>query len=96
MREYELMLIVSPQIADDETESVSERVSQWITDGGGEITSTEGLGRRLLAYKIEDHREGNYQLVYFQATPEVLPALERSMKLDDTIIRYQIIGDARQ
>ena len=97
MREYELMFIVSPQVAsDDETESVSERVSRWIADGSGEVTNTEALGRRLLAYKIEDHREGDYQVIYFQATPSVLPPLERSIKLDDSIIRYQIIGDARR
>ena len=95
MREYELMLIVRPQIASEETLSIGERVSQWITDGGGEVTNTESLGRRLLAYKIEDHREGDYHLIYFQAMPSALPPLERRMKLDDNVIRYQIIGDAR-
>ncbi len=95
MREYELMLIVNPHNADDEAESVSERVGQWIADGGGEVTSAEGLGRRLLAYKIEGHREGNFRVIYFQSEPAALPALERSMKLDDSILRYQVIGDAR-
>ena len=96
MREYELMLIARPQTASDEAQTVSERVGEWIADGGGEVTSTEGLGRRLLAYKIEDHREGDYHLIYFQAMPSVLPPLERRIKLDDSIIRYQIIGDARR
>jgi small subunit ribosomal protein S6 len=90
------MLILRPQIASDETQSIGERVSQWIADDGGEVTSMEVLGRRLLAYKIEDHREGDYHLIYFQAMASVLPPLERRMKLDDSIIRYQIIGDARR
>lgn len=96
MREYELMFILRPETTSDDTQSVSERVSQWIADGGGEVTSAEELGRRLMAYKIEDHREGDYRLIYFQATPSVLPPLERRMKLDESILRYQIIGDARQ
>ncbi len=96
MREYELMLIVSPQAVDDDPDGVSERVSKWITDNGGEVTSVEHVGRRLLAYEIKRHREGNYLLVYFQAPTSALPPLERSIKLDDSIIRHLLLSEVRR
>lgn len=47
-------------------------------------------GRRQLAYKIGRHENGYYVVARFAADPKTLPEFERSLKLDDGVVRYLI------
>ncbi|MGN7384121.1 30S ribosomal protein S6 [Chlamydia abortus] len=92
MRKYEVMYILRPDI---EQEAVDAAISKFegIINNGGEITKSEVMGKRRLAYEIEKFRDGIYVLVNFNATPEVVAELDRVMKISDEIIRYLIVND---
>jgi len=91
MREYELVVIINPEIPDEENTQVVDRVAQLIAAGGGEITKTDSWGRRRLAYPIDRHREGFYVVQQFRMAPEATAELERSLKLNEDIIRYLLV-----
>ena len=88
MRDYELMFLVSPQIADDEVDGVVERVRQFVTSRGGEITKVNPWGRRNLAYYIEDFKEASYVLTTFTLDPKDTKDLESSLTISEDIIRH--------
>ena len=59
MRDYELVVIVSPEVTEENVGGVNDRIGQWIAGGAGEVTNVNVWGRRRLAYPIRDFREGN-------------------------------------
>ena len=91
MRDYELVLIVHPEVADEDVTGVIERVNGLITGGGGEITKTDPWGRRRLAYPIDGQREGYYVVEQIRMDPSKTTDLERSIRLMENIIRYLLV-----
>lgn len=91
LRDYELVLIVVPQLDDEGLATFTERVSGWITAVNGTVTGTNVWGRRQLAYAIRKHTEGIYVMVNFQLAPGATRELERNLKLDEQIIRHLIV-----
>ncbi len=83
MREYELIMVISPEVDEENATGVVERVSKFITDRGGEITNQDNWGTQRLAYPIQDYREGNYVLAQFNSEPAT------AKELDDTLRAYQ-------
>ncbi|WP_010279175.1 30S ribosomal protein S6 [Paenibacillus senegalensis] len=93
MRKYEVMYILKSELEQDAVQSAIEKF-EGIINNGGEITKSEIMGKRRLAYEIDDYRDGIYVLVNFNATSEVVAELDRVMKISDEIIRYLIVKDA--
>lgn len=99
-RDYEMMTILLPDMADEDTQAALDKVRGYITGVNGEITeaNTESpWGRRRLAYTIRhegvDYRDGYYVLVRFTAQPTAIADIEREMKLDTNVIRYLLVMD---
>jgi small subunit ribosomal protein S6 len=90
MRRYELMLVIRPDVADDKSQAVIDRVTRQITAGGGQIIKVAPWGRRRLAYPIGHHRDGSYQIVLFESPPEVLTELEHSLLITEEVIRHLV------
>ncbi|WP_438433628.1 30S ribosomal protein S6 [Gorillibacterium sp. sgz500922] len=93
MRKYEVMYIVRPDAEEQAFQAAVEKFQTIITNGGGEVTKSEVMGKRRLAYEIKKFRDGFYVLVNFTAEPAVVAELERVMKISDEVIRYLIIND---
>ena len=91
MRDYELVMIVSPEVADEAVPATIEQVQQFITEQGGEVKEVNPWGRRRLAYPIEKHREGSYVVAQLSLDPQRLGALEENLKLSDDVIRYLVV-----
>lgn len=92
MRKYEVMYIVRPDVEEQAFQATVEKF-QTIIANGGEVTKSDVMGKRRLAYEIKKFRDGFYVLVNFNATPAVVAELERVMKISDEVIRYLIIND---
>ncbi|MBI2955662.1 MAG: 30S ribosomal protein S6 [Chloroflexi bacterium] len=95
MRDYELVFIVNPQIVEEDLEGVIKKVSQLISNSGGEVTEVNPWGRRRLAYPINRFREGTYVTTKLRLNPASASELERNLKLTEEVIRYLLvkIGD---
>jgi small subunit ribosomal protein S6 len=95
MRRYELMLVIRPDVADDRSQAVIDRVTRQITTGGGQIVKVAPWGRRRLAYPIDRFREGSYHIVLFAAPGGLLTDLEHSLLITEEVIRHLVTRDER-
>lgn len=91
MHEYELVFLVSPQVADEEVPKVSERVRQFITERGGAVAEVKAWGRRRMAYHIGNFQEANYVQANFTMDPNHAHELEESLQLSEDVIRHLLV-----
>jgi small subunit ribosomal protein S6 len=91
VREYEIVYIFDPVLTEDQVNERLEKFHAHITDAGGEITAVDHWGKRQLAYPINKKTSGYYVVVQFTAEASILPELERTLKLDDDLVRYLIV-----
>lgn len=91
MRNYELVLILSPEVADENVSATVGRVSQFITDRGGSLTKVDEWGRRRLAYPINRFTEGIYVLAQYQMEPKITSELESSLHLNEEVLRHLLV-----
>jgi small subunit ribosomal protein S6 len=90
-RDYELVVILNPEIGDDAVPNSIQRVEQGITSRGGEVMDSNHWGRRRLAYPIKRHMEGNYVVTQVKLDPAQVPDLEASLRISEDVIRHLII-----
>lgn len=91
LRDYELVVIFSPEVADEDVPAALEKMSQLITDRGGTITEVNQWGRRKLAYPIQRFLEGNYVLTQFKIEPKMTAELEASLRLAEDVLRHLLV-----
>ena len=91
LHEYELVVILSPEIQEDRIAGSIERLNQSITSRGGEVADTNHWGRRRLAYTIKRHLEGNYVVSQIRLDPTQVPALESGLRISEEVLRHLII-----
>ncbi|WP_028563586.1 30S ribosomal protein S6 [Paenibacillus pinihumi] len=92
MRKYEVMYIIRPEAEQETVQAIVEKF-EGIINNGGEVTKSDLMGKRRLAYEINKIRDGIYVLVHFNATSEVVAELDRVMKITDEVIRFLIVRD---
>lgn len=87
-RDYELGIIVNPDVGDDQARAIVERVTQTIASGDGQVVRVNAWGRRRLAYPIERHRDGLYFFFDLILNPETTSELERSIRVNEDVLRH--------
>jgi len=92
MRKYEVMYIIRPDVEQENVQAFVDKFNGIISNGG-EVTKTDVIGKRRLAYEINKLRDGYFVLVHFNATTEVVNELDRIMKITDEVIRTLIVRD---
>jgi len=90
-KEYELIYIVVPQTESAALEALNGEVSQQIQSLGGTVDNVRTSEIRQLAYEIKGHTEGFYVVVNFHGEPSGMDELERSLTLNQEIIRHMSI-----
>ena len=92
-RDYELMVILSPEVPDEELPAATERLQKSVTDLAGEIVNADPWGgKRRLAYPINRFREGNYYLMRLKLDSGRTDDLERSLRLNERVIRHLLVS----
>ncbi len=87
-REYEMMFILQPDLAEEETEKIIGQATEWVTSSGGEVVEVEKIGIRKLAYRIDGHKDGFYVLIRLRAEGDTVKQVERRLKVTDPIIKF--------
>ena len=90
MRRYELMLVLRPDLADDKSQALIDRITRQISTTGGQIVKVAPWGRRRLAYPIDRHREGSYHIIHFEAPADQIIELERSLLITEELLRHLV------
>ncbi|HEX75010.1 MAG TPA: 30S ribosomal protein S6 [Dehalococcoidia bacterium] len=88
---YELVFIVSPEVADEEVPNTVSKVSEFINRIGGSVTEVNQWGRRKLAYPIRRFIEGNYVLAQLELKPALTKELEANLRLSEEVLRHLLI-----
>jgi|TARA_B100000315_G_scaffold259270_1_gene314630 small subunit ribosomal protein S6 len=91
LRAYELVLIISPGVNEEEFEATLNNISQFISDNGGAVSHVEQWGRRKLAYAIDRFTEGSYVLTRFEMRPTLSKDLEAKLKISEKVLRHLLI-----
>jgi len=91
MRNYELTLIVSPEISEGAVNDVIGKVTTQIQEEGGIISKEEVLERRKLPSFIQKHPSGYLTLVNFSIQPEQLTGVEKTIKEEKQILRHMLL-----
>jgi len=87
-RVYEVMFIVRPDVAEEDTDKLIAGFSATVTGGGGAIKSVEKMGRRKLAYLVRKFNDGNYVLLTIEANGAVVLELERRLRVTEPVIKF--------
>jgi small subunit ribosomal protein S6 len=91
LRDYELMVVLDPNLDDAAIEALNTRIQGMITQRGGTIENVDNWGRKRLAYPIGRYRDGVYILTRFQIPPNAAAEIERALKLTESVIRHLLV-----
>jgi small subunit ribosomal protein S6 len=91
LREYETTIIVQPEISDEGTAAIFERLEGILADSGSIRLQNESLGKRKLAYEIRRFHKGHYYTYSFLSDGQVVRPLERALRLNESILRFMTI-----
>ena len=91
LRDYELVIIISPDVPEEEVPNTIDKVGQLISGRGGEVAEVNRWGQRKLAYPIRRYTEGNYVVTQFKLDPTQVSDLEASLELTEEVIRHLVV-----
>jgi small subunit ribosomal protein S6 len=91
MTDYEVTYILRPSLEENEVEERANAISAIVTNQSGEVVSVEKLGKKRLAYEINDVREGHYVVMQFKSDGAGSKELERLLKLHEDVLRALVV-----
>ena len=87
-RDYETVFILTPVLSDEQMKDTVDKFEKILKDQKAKIINVENWGLRKLAYPIQHKSTGFYNLIEFDAEPEVIDALEVEFRRDERVIRF--------
>ena len=91
MNKYELAVVVSAKIEDEERAAVVDKVKAYIERFGGQISNVDEWGKKRLAYEIQKMHEGFYYFINFEAEGTAPAEIESRVRIMDNVIRFLCI-----
>ena len=88
MNHYETVFILTPVLSDNQMRETVDKFKSVLTEGGATITHEENWGLRKLAYPIDKKHTGFYNLLQFDAEPQLIATLETQYRRDERVIRF--------
>lgn len=89
--QYELMVILDPELDERQVTPNLDKFLKVITNDGGSIDNVDVWGRRRLAYEIKKKSEGIYAVVDFHASPATAAELDRQLGLNEVVLRTKVM-----
>jgi len=88
MNEYEIMLLLDPELPQERQEEIVARAREFIEKAGGTWDGHDVWGRRRLAYEIDHKEEANYHVLFFTSPAEALDEVSRVLRITDGVVRH--------
>lgn len=92
MRKYETIFILQPELSEDDIKTVTAKAQDVISSYKGECFRMDDWGIRKLAYPIKKSARGRYYYLRFDGDSALIAELERRLRLDDKVLRYQSVN----
>jgi len=91
MRDYELMTIHRPDLAENDIETKIGELETFLSSNDAEVTKRDLWGKRRFAYEIDHLSEGYYTVVSFKAGTDAVAGVDRMLSLADEVVRHKIV-----
>ncbi|MCB2413415.1 30S ribosomal protein S6 [Demequina sp. TTPB684] len=91
MRQYEMMVILDPEIDERTVKPSLEKYLAVVTNDKGTVDNLDVWGRRRLAFPIKKKSDGVYAVINFTAESATAKELERQLGLNETILRLKLL-----
>ncbi len=91
LRDYEMVLVISPELDEDKFSAALDDIGKYITDMGGVISDIKQWGKRKLAYPIKKFSEGNYVLTQFKLPPAMGKEVEAKLQISEDVLRHLLV-----
>jgi small subunit ribosomal protein S6 len=91
VRDYELMVVLDPNLDEAAIEALNARIQSLVTQRGGVVDNVDSWGRKRLAYPIKRFRDGVYVLSRLRLQPAAAAEIERALKLNESVIRHLLV-----
>ena len=88
MNNYETVFILNPVLSEEQMKDTVKKFVQVLKDGDAKIVNEEMWGLKKLAYPIQHKSTGFYNLVEFEAAPELITKLETEFRRDEAVMRF--------
>ncbi len=88
MNKYELALVLSAKLEDEERLAALEKVKDQITRFGGDIKDIDEWGKKRLAYEIQKEKEGFYYFIHFEAEAAAPAEIESRIRIMEPVLRF--------
>ncbi len=94
MSKYEIAVVVSAMLEDEERAAVIEKVKDLVQRFEGTVTNVDEWGKKTLAYEIQKMKEAFYYFVHFESDNAECPNnLEQQLRIMDGVIRYLVVRE---
>jgi len=90
-REYETIYILRPDVDNDRAEKIVDRAKDVIARLDGTLTKLDNWGKRKLAYPIQKNNRGIFVYLKYVGFNDLVPELERNLRLLDEVVRFQTV-----
>ena len=90
-RHYETIFIITPKTADKAVKELIEKNAKTVTDKNGKLLRQDDWGKKKMAYEVQKHIMGRYVYFRYTCTQDVVKDLERSLKLDASILKFKTV-----
>lgn len=91
MNYYELMVIFSSSLTEDEEKAQFTQVEELLVKEKAEIHLVDHWGKRKLAYPIKKQRQGYYEWMYFEMEPGHVSEIDRKLKMSEQVLRFMML-----
>ncbi|MFC2032733.1 30S ribosomal protein S6 [Chloroflexota bacterium] len=91
LSDYELVLIISPEVTGETLDTTLDNIGQFITGQGGTVSSVDQWGKRKLAYSIAHFMEGYYVLTRLKVKAALSKELEARLRISEEVLRHLLI-----
>lgn len=88
MKYYELMVILTPTLTEEQEKEQHHLVEELLKSQKAEIHLVDFWGKRKLSYPLKKQRQGVYNLYYFEVDPGRTAEIDRKLKMAEQVLRF--------
>jgi small subunit ribosomal protein S6 len=91
MRNYEVGVILHPDLNTETQTELIEKLKGWIAEAGGTVSKIDLWGKRRMAYAIRKQHDGVYAFLYADMPSPAPAILEHNLRLTENVLRFSIV-----
>jgi len=92
MNQYELVVIIHPDLDDEAINQAIERIKEWVAKADGKVEKVDNWGKKRMAYAIQKQNEGIYYLLTLAMPPDTIKEFERNLVILEPVMRHLIVA----